>query len=62
MITIQVDDKQVLDMLAELSRRMTNLQPAMKEIGEDIVASTKRRFADSVGPDGTPWVANSPDG
>jgi phage virion morphogenesis protein len=59
MITIQVDDKQVLDMLAELSRRMTNLKPAMKEIGEDIVASTKRRFADSVGPDGTPWEANS---
>lgn len=60
MITIKVDDKQVLDMLAELSRRMTNLQPAMKEIGEDIVASTKRRFASSTGPDGTPWEANSP--
>jgi phage gpG-like protein len=59
MITIQVDDKQVLDMLAELSRRMANLQPAMKEIGEDIVASTKRRFASSTGPDGTPWAPNS---
>lgn len=59
MITIQVDDKQVLDMLAELSRRMTNLQPAMKEIGEDIVESTKRRFDSSTSPDGTPWAANS---
>jgi phage virion morphogenesis protein len=59
MITIQVDDKQVLDMLAELSRRMANLQPAMKEIGEDIVASTKRRFASSTSPDGTPWASNS---
>lgn len=59
MITIHVDDKQVLDMLGELSRRCTNLQPAMKEIGEDIAASTKRRFADAVAPDGTPWAPNS---
>ncbi|WP_413878999.1 phage virion morphogenesis protein [Candidatus Aalborgicola defluviihabitans] len=59
MITIQVTDKAVLDMLGELSRRMTNLQPAMKEIGEDIVDSTKRRFADGVDPDGNEWKANS---
>ena len=59
MITIQVDDKQVLDMLAELFRRMTNLQPVMREIGEDIVTSTKQRFADAVAPDGTPWAPNS---
>ena len=59
MITIQVQDKQVLDMLDQLSGRLKNLQPAMQEIGEDIVASTKRRFADGVAPDGTPWAANS---
>lgn len=59
MITIQVQDKQVLDMLGELAKRCSNLQPAMKEIGEEIVASTKRRFADGVAPDGTPWAANS---
>lgn len=59
MITIHVDDKQVLDMLGELSRRCINLQPAMKEIGEDIVVSTKRRFASATSPDGTPWEANS---
>lgn len=59
MITVQVDDKQVLDMLGELSRRCNNLQPAMQEIGEDIVASTKRRFATATAPDGTPWAPNS---
>lgn len=59
MITVHVQDKLVLDMLGELSGRMQNLRPAMKEIGDDIVASTKRRFADAVGPDGTPWAANS---
>lgn len=59
MITIQVNDKQVLDMLGELTKRSINLKPAMKEIGEDLVVSTKRRFIDAAGPDGTPWAANS---
>lgn len=59
MITVRVDDKQVLDMLDQLYGRFKNLQPAMKEIGEDLVDSTKRRFADGAGPDGTPWAPNS---
>lgn len=59
MITVHVEDKQVLEMLGELSARLKNMQPAMKEIGEDIVVSTKRRFADAAGPDGTPWAPNS---
>lgn len=59
MITIQVQDKQVLDMLGELAKRFNNLQPAMEEIGDEIVASTKRRFADGKDPEGTPWAANS---
>lgn len=59
MITVQIEDKLVLNLLSELSGRLENLQPAMREIGEDIVASTKRRFADGAGPDGTPWDANS---
>lgn len=60
MITIQVNDKQVLDMLGELSKRCANLQPAMREIGEDIAESTKRRFGTATAPDGTPWAPNSP--
>ena len=59
MITIQVNDRQVLDRLGELARKCSNLKPAMKEIGEDLVASTKARFASTTSPDGTPWVANS---
>jgi len=61
MITIEVNDTQVLAVLAELGRRCTNLRPAMKEIGEDMVESTKRRFAASTptSPDGIPWAANS---
>lgn len=59
MITIKVDDKQVLDMLSELARRCQNPRPAMQEIGESIVDSTKRRFGSASAPDGTPWAANS---
>ncbi|MDD5030374.1 MAG: phage virion morphogenesis protein [Rhodoferax sp.] len=59
MITIQVNDRQVLDVLTELSRKTSNLRPALKEIGLDMVASTKARFATATGPDGTPWEANS---
>lgn len=60
MITITIDDKQVLDTLGELSQRLVNLQPALREIGVELVDSTKRRFATATSPDGTPWAPNSP--
>ncbi|PJC14548.1 MAG: phage morphogenesis protein [Comamonadaceae bacterium CG_4_9_14_0_8_um_filter_57_21] len=59
MITVQVNDKQVLDVLAALTRRSQDLRPALKEIGEDVAESTKRRFASASAPEGTPWAANS---
>lgn len=61
MITIEVNDTQVLSVLAELGRRCTNLKPAMKQIGEVMVESTKLRFTASIptSPDGTPWADNS---
>lgn len=60
MIQIEIDDRPALDALADLLRKGGNLGPALMEIGEDITASTKQRFADGVAPDGTPWEANSP--
>jgi len=59
MITIQVNDRQVLDLLAELARKCSNLQPAMEEIGVDLMASTKARFSSTISPDGIKWAANS---
>lgn len=59
MISIQVNDRQVLDTLNQLVSRAQNLRPAFAEIGEDLVDSTKRRFATATGPDGTPWAPNS---
>lgn len=60
MITIQVTDRQVLDVLSELGRRVQNPGPALKEIGESIVDSTMRRFATATSPEGVAWAPNSP--
>jgi phage gpG-like protein len=59
MITIQVNDKQVLDVLAAMISRSKDLRPALNEIGMDMVLSTKRRFKDAISPEGVPWAANS---
>lgn len=59
MITIEIDDRRVLDVLAELAARLDDLTPAMQSIGEYLVGSTKRRFATSIGPDGMHWAPNS---
>lgn len=59
MITIEVDDRHVLDVLSELIKRLGDLTPAMQTVGDYLVGSTKRRFAASIGPDGVRWAPNS---
>lgn len=60
MITIEIDNRKVLDALQELARRADNPKPALKEIGEALSESTKRRFETTKGPDGKTWAKNSP--
>lgn len=60
MISIKINDRQVLDTLNLLVSRAQNLRPAFAEIGEDLIESTKRRFATATPPDGTPGAPNSP--
>jgi phage virion morphogenesis protein len=60
MITVKVNDRQVLDALSEIVSRIKNPRPALKEIGEDLTDSTKRRFTTATAPDGSAWAANSP--
>ena len=60
MITIQVNDREVLDVIAQLAARVTDMRPAMREIGKNLVESTKQRFVTATGPDGAAWAANSP--
>lgn len=59
MITIEFDDRAVLAALEALARRAEHLGPALKEIGEDLTASTKARFNTSTAPDGSRWAPNS---
>lgn len=58
-ITIEVDDRDVLDALGELIARVENPRPMLMEIGEELTSSTKLRFQSGTGPDGEKWAANS---
>jgi len=50
----------VLARLAEISRRIGDMSPAMLAIGEALTESTKQRFTTSVGPDDKKWKSLSP--
>jgi len=54
-ISIRADTVPVDQYLSLLSRRMTDLTPAMSKIGEIIVASVRRNFREGRGPDLVPW-------
>lgn len=50
MIEIQYDDRQVLDALQELSRRMDDMTPAMRDIAGVMADATERAFANEADP------------
>lgn len=58
MITITMDDSEVRGYLQKLSRKTSDMSPAMRGMGELLVASTKERFTSGKAPDGTPWAPN----
>lgn len=60
-LTVRFDSAPVLARLAEIARRVDDLSPAMRGIGELIAESTKERFASSTGPDGQRWPALAKD-
>ncbi len=60
MPSIEVDDREVTEALRRLQRRLTDLRPALQDIGETLVHTTRRRFATGTGPDGRPWKPLSP--
>lgn len=59
--TVRLDSAPVLARLQEIARRVDDLSPAMRGIGEMMVESTKERFASSTGPDGQRWPALAKD-
>lgn len=58
-IKVRFDDAEVLARLRELRDRLSDSRMAtvFREIGEDLVESTKHRFSTSAGPDGARWPA-----
>ena len=55
-IRIVVKDEAVNAALADLSRKVSDLSPVMKVIGEYMVRSTENRFSrQGPAPDGSPW-------
>ncbi|WP_158971986.1 phage virion morphogenesis protein [Chachezhania sediminis] len=59
MITVEINDAQVRQALDEIARALTDLTPAMQDIGEYLTETTKERFRKGVSPEGTPWAPKS---
>ena len=59
MIEGSIDTTQVLKALQQLVDNVDNPSPALREIGEELVESTKQRFASKTDPDGKGWKDNS---
>lgn len=56
----QLDDRRAQAALASIQGYARNPSPALKQISELVVDSTKQRFQTSRAPDGTPWEPNRP--
>jgi len=56
MITITVDDRHILAVLADLRGRMEDMTPAFDAIGMELEARISRRFEDTVDPNGKLWL------
>lgn len=54
-----VGSEEVLATFQRLVDASDNTLPAMQDIGEYLIASTKQRFHDMQGPQGEPWAPNS---
>lgn len=54
-----VNDAAITAALRKLALTTSNLQPALRDIGGALEASTQERFFDETAPDGTPWEEHS---
>lgn len=57
--TLALDDHATQSALRSLQSALSpeGMAPPLREMGEVLIETTKRRFVDSAGPDGTPWPA-----
>lgn len=59
MIRLEINDTAANAALDALAEALSDMTPAMQEIGEFLTTSTKDRFATGAAPDGTPWAPKS---
>lgn len=59
-IYIEYDGRDVQQALHDLQDAVGYIRPALEEIGEILVESTKERFGSLTGPNGESWDPNSP--
>ena len=57
---IEVNNREITSALDALQNAIGNVDPALKEIGDYLIDSTKQRFIKSEAPDGSRWKDNSP--
>jgi phage virion morphogenesis protein len=59
MIRIEIEDQQFQAAMQALSAAAGDTRPALRQMGEQLVESTKARFRDGVRPDGERWAPNT---
>lgn len=55
-VTIQYDDRQVVDALNRMLRAGADMTPAMRDIAAIIEEAAEEAFQSQQAPDGTPWA------
>lgn len=60
MLRIDVDLGGISGSIGKTLGRYLDLEPALMEVGEYLLLSTRERFDDEVDPDGKPWQPLSP--
>jgi phage virion morphogenesis protein len=60
MMTITVDDRAVMQALAKLRERVQNTEPAMRDIGEELVSRILDSFEREASPYGDKWAPLKP--
>lgn len=59
-VQVEWDDREVIKALQKLQAAAGDVSPALKEIGEVLLKSTKERFETGTSPDGSQWADNEP--
>ncbi len=59
-ISVELDTRGTAENLGRMLRLLTEPRPALEEIGEYLIVSTRDRFPKGVAPSGEPWAPNTP--